>query len=95
MTEKFKESFFTIIGPALVAVIGWFMMSTLKDIQGDVKLLLEGRATMKEQIIHMQIELDRLNKEHEKTNLGKVSHNMFIYDKTKQLVYTPRGFKYV
>lgn len=92
-TERtFKDSFYTLIGPLLLAIVGWYASSTLQEIKQDVKLLLEDRATMKEQIIQLERRIKAL--ENANTTRQPVELST-IFDKPKTLVLTEQGFQYV
>lgn len=96
MTQEsptFKRDFYLMFGPLLVAAVGWFMSSTLTEIKQDVKLLLEANATLKEKVHQLETKLETLDRDTKKAN--PPLSNLILFDKTKKLVLTKRGFCYV
>lgn len=86
------NSVYIFFGPILLAVVGWFMATTLQEIKQDVKTLLETNATLKEKVHQLELKVENIDKT---TSLRKPLTFSLVYDKTKRLTLTSHGFQYV
>ena len=88
--NKPVEFLYTVIGPTLMLIVGWFVSNTLTEIKQDVKILLETNATLREKVFQLESKIERMEK---KCMLPQASS--LIFDKTRRLVLTENGFTYV